>query len=97
VVPAWQLPLTSQHPEQLEALHPGFLQNPPLHVSPEGQMAQALPPTPHCDGVPPAWHLPLGSQQPVQFEALHAGLLQYPPLHVSPGGHGLQLFPPSPQ
>jgi hypothetical protein len=60
-------------------------------------MAQALPPTPHCDGVPPAWHLPLGSQQPVQFEALHAGLLQYPPLHVSPGGHGLQLFPPSPQ
>ncbi len=90
--------MVSQHPVgHVEALHGEAAQDPPVHVSPDGQVTHALPPDPHAPVLEPVSQNPRASQQPVgQVAGLHVGPMHAPPAHVSPGGHGRQALPPVP-
>jgi hypothetical protein len=89
-------PLAVQQPPQLYALQVGLWQPPPRHVSPGGQVTQALPPPPHWPTPVPAWQLPSGSQQPLQLDGLHPGLTHSPDVHESAAGQDEQEPPFAP-
>jgi hypothetical protein len=65
-VPAWHVPVESQHPEQLagpQATAPE--QAPWTHVCPGRHAWHAFPGPPQASVVVPAWHAPLESQHPL--------------------------------
>ncbi len=68
-----------------------------MHVSPEGHVVQARPPTPHAEVLFPGSQIPLASQQPVgHVVPLHGGGAHVPAVHESPEGQTLQALPPVP-
>ncbi len=75
LVPDSHFPKASQHPVgQLDALHVVPSQPPPVHVSPDGQTAQARPSVPHAEVLLPERQIPAASQQPAgHVFALHGG------------------------
>jgi hypothetical protein len=70
---------------QLLLLQP--LQRPPVQLSPAGHASQALPPTPHDDGVMPGRHTPAaqhpsGQEAPSQTQVLP--MQRWPVAHTGP-------------
>jgi len=98
VSPAWQTPVTSQHPfGQLFALHPEPTHPPPTHAEPIGHDTHARPPVPQSLRLPPVTHAPVASQQPVgHVIGLHDPPLHTPPAHTAPGAQAAQNTPPVP-
>jgi len=59
LLPGWQLPLASQHPVQVVALHSTSTHVPSGHCSPFAHCTQVTPPDPHAPALVPGMHAPL--------------------------------------
>jgi hypothetical protein len=59
LLPGWQFPLTSQHPEQVDVLQSTTTQVPSGHCSPFAHSVHSPPPVPHAPALFPSMQVPL--------------------------------------